>query len=530
MADEKPALPQISEADMLPLFQEFDAAAEAEMSAADPDDFGVSRARLRALIDKLPQRRAIASATADRWLDRTMRVAAERMILELGEENVTVADVHKHVFWHIRRASGIGGSEVSTVVKHYRGERGTWGDANTLVKEKLLILSPQPSTDEMARGVRAEPWIQKMFHEKAGTRSDTESLDKLRNFRWERNPAGIGTPDDISITFDNTTRKLHDFKAPSAEVMKEYDAHGISFDYVCQLHHYEIIARAAGVKFHGRSIEALDPRVFVVKEFPVEFDMELAREITTATRRIWIQHVMIGNIPAAPKPEDLEVKDSLMQEMAVEMAMLKVLGDDITARMNDLKEQIAATVQDWHDVATGKIDALVGSYSRDRTWNEEALVELAKAADIDVSPFYAPDAKKPKLDTDRALEILTELHGALVEGSDPAAILEILRDEGLPYTQKFDAEGLAKALEDQGVSLASAMGIRETFRLSTKKKQTDPEVQRLSKLREDMSQMGQMISAAIRDGVDEVINAPLQSESEIELAAVAAEASDLEMS
>lgn len=518
--------PMMTEAQALPLFEAFDLAADAEMSAAAPTEILESRTRLRALIDKLPQRSAIASATADRWLDRTMQVAAERMILEMGEENVTVEAVHNHVFWHIRRASGIGGSEVSTVVKHYRGERGTWGDANTLVKEKLLILAPQPSTDEMARGVRAEPWIQKMFHEKAGTRSDTESLDKLRNFRWARNPAGIGTPDEISITLDGKTRKLHDFKAPSAEVMKEYDSHGISFDYQCQLHHYEIIARAAGVKFHGRSIEALDPRVFVVQEFPVEFDIELAREITSATRRIWMQNVMMGVIPEAPKPDDLDVEDPIMQEMAVEMAMLKVLGDDIKTRMDDLKEDIAATVASWHGVATGKVDALVGSYSRDRTWDEEALVALAEAADIDTAPFYAPDPKKPKINAKRAEEILTELHGAVVEGEGIAEILDVLRDEGLPYEDKFDAAGLAKALEDAGVSLTTAMGVKETFRLSTKKKPTEPEVIRLSRLREDMAEMGKMIASSIREGVAEVIAAPLQEESPSELAA---EAADLSM-
>lgn len=112
----------------LPLFKAFDEAANEEQARPDPKDFDESRNRLRALIDRLPQRQAIKDEHADRWLERTLRTAVERMELEHGEGNATVSDVHRHVFWHVRRASGIGGSEAGTVLKHYRRQAGhLWG-------------------------------------------------------------------------------------------------------------------------------------------------------------------------------------------------------------------------------------------------------------------------------------------------------------------------------------------------------------------------------------------------------------------
>ena len=506
-----------AERELLPLFTAFDLASEAEAADKDPVDFIESRARLANLIDKLPQAKAISPDDANRWLDRTMRVATERMILENGgsEDGVTVGDVHRHVFWHIRRASGIGGSEISTVVKHYRGKLGSWGDANKLVKEKLLMLSPMPSTDEMARGVRAEPWIQKMFHEKAGTRSDTESLNKLRNFRWEKNPAGVGTPDEISLSADESVRRLHDFKAPSALVMEDYDSNGISFDYVCQLHHYEILARAAGIEFHGRSIEALDPRVFQVREFDVEFDAQLARDITTATRRIWMENVMEGIIPKAPKPEDLEVESREMQILAVEMAMYKVLIEDLTSRSDRNKEKISEMARDWHDVATGKLDAAVGTYSRDRVWDTDELVNLAKSAGIEVDDLYIEDAKKPKIDTDDAARILADIYKSLVDGTDDVGeILDSLKEEGIPYIKKLDVETLVKRCEEVDLSIVTAMKVKETFRLTASKKANNPQVIRLAKLRADMSEVGDSLEKAICDNTDDVMDAEFKKDEE----------------
>lgn len=521
------------------LFRAFDAAADAESARQAPADFAESRTRLAALIDRLPQRRVIENANAERWLDRTMRTAVMRMELEaessdytaaqktevaeiletLGDTDTTIAaadrerlemrleelaretrpggksgsgdavnpkivrDAHNHVLWHIRRASGIGGSEAGTVWKHFKGQKGTFSDAHNLALEKLLIMSPRPSTDQMARGIRAEPWIQKMYHEKHGVKSAQADLDKLRNYRWSKRPAAIGTPDDIVVhtlgEFAGKKRCL-DYKAPSANVMEEYERNGVSEDYVCQVHHYGMLQLASGSRFDLMSIEAFDPRTFKIVSFEVPFDKELARAISDSSDRLWHEFIMNGIIPEAPKPDDLAVDDPALINLAAQAAMLKKLGDEIGKRQKELLERISMVGSAWHDKSTGKMDLMVASFNRKRSWNEEGIRDLAEASDVDIQPFMVPD-KKGKLDADQAAAILKEVYtAASTPGANIGEILERLADEGLPVEEKLDMDALAEHLEERGVDVTGVMEVKESFLMSRKTK--GPEFERMTVL------------------------------------------------
>lgn len=486
----------INEQDLLARFKAFDAAADAEAAQPAPATAEQMAQRLTALIDKLPQRAAIKHNDAARWLERTSQMAVERMELEHGEGQASIANVFGHVLWHIRRASGFGGSDAATIVKHYRGKRGTFGDAHSLVKEKLLILSPQPSTEEMSRGIRAEPWIQRIFHEQEGIATDKASLQKLRGFRWDKRPASVGTPDDI-VLFEQdggAIRELIDYKAPSAKVMEDYDSKGISFDYVCQLHHYLVIAMASGIRIDRMSIRALDPRGFRVVPFEVPYDKELAREIVASSHKLWTDHVMTADIPVAPRPDDLPILDEALVEIGVQAAFLKVLEDDVAARKQDLCKRISAVSEDWHDVTTGRLDLKVGTWSRDRVWDEETLVGIAKSAGVDPKLFLKP-AKKGYLDPDKAVGILRELHqSALGDGKQVDAILQELRQDGLPIKMKLDLNELAEALEAQGHSLVTAARVKESLKLSQKK--SGEEFERLARVRGQVSEMAEAIETA----------------------------------
>ena len=491
----------------LPLFHAFDAAAAAEQDKEDPKDFDESRARLSALIDKLPQRNAIKNEHAARWLDRTMRTAVDRMELEHGEGNATVGDVHRHVFWHVRRASGIGGSEAGTVLKHYRGKKGTFGDAHNLVLEKLLIMSPQPSTDEMARGVRAEPWVQRMYHEQYGVKSDEKDLARLKNFRWAKRPASVGTPDDIvshtSGEFAGLKRCL-DYKAPSAAVVEDYENNGVSMDYQCQVHHYAILQLASGSKFDVMSIEAFDPRSFRILSFPVEFDVKFAKEIADGCHRMWHENVMMGVVPDAPAPDDLNVKDEKLIEIGVQAAFVKVLGDELTKRQKQLIESISLMGSEWHELATGKMELAVAAFSRTRKWNEEKLRNIAEAAEIDIAPFEIPD-KKGKVDAQAASDFLIQLHEALTE-NDADSVKKLLDDyaaSGAPIVTKLDTDKLAEHLEEHGISVIEAAEVAEAFRLSTKKK--GPEFERLSHLRTEVSDLVDGIETLAQEHAPKII-------------------------
>lgn len=478
-------------------FKRFDLAADAEASAPSPQTLEEAKGRIAELVTHLPQFTSIADAPAGRWIDRTFEMAQQRMILEKGEAKI--GDMHAHVLWHSRRASGIGGSESSTVLKHYRGERGTFGDAHNLSLEKLLVIAPQSSTPEMSRGVRAEPWLQKMYLAQNAAVSDDEGLRKLKGFRWTRRPAMIGTPDDLVILPDGK-RKILDYKAPSADVMADYDRNGISFDYVCQLHHYAILAMAAGVKFDSMEIQAFDPRSFQLVTFEVPFDKALAAELVQSCHNIWFDHVMGGVVPDAPRPDVLNVEDEAVIALGVQATMLKAIEDDAKKKREDLISRISILGSEWHDLATGKLELAVASFNRLRKWDEDGLKALAAAASVELAPFYKLGKE---LDKDRSKAVLETLYAAIHEGRDTRQILEDFYEKGLPIESKLDADALAAHLEDLGISTITAAQVQERFTMTTKKK--GPEYDRLVMLRDHVGALMEQIEQVVIEVAPQVI-------------------------
>lgn len=477
---------------------DFDKAMVAAAARATPKDLDQSRAILRPLVDLLPQRDAIQEQHLERWLDKTLVTSEKTARLEgvTGDQEI-VARAHGLAMWHLRRASAIGGSEVGTVVHHYRGEPGTFTDAHNLTMEKLLIMAPQPSTPEMARGVRAEPWIQRMYHENNGTRTDTQSLDKLRGFRWSRIPILLGTPDDMIL--ESNGLRIIDYKAPSAEVMKGYDAKGISFDYVCQLHDYAVLSMAAGVKFKKLSVEAFDPRYFTIQRYNIDFDVDLAREIARTASTLWEENVMQGVIPDAPRPDELDVEDDAVKLLGTQAAILKVIGDQIGDRLKDTRERISMIGSDWHGLSVGKLNLEVASLTRKRTWDEDSLRSLADSVGVDPAEY---EKDEDKLDQPMAMKLLKELDVA--DAATVTRIIAEMRETGLPLMIKLDADALAKRLEVEGVSTLPAATLTESFALS--RKQKGPEAEKLAALKLEASEAVDMIENMAERSAPGILN------------------------
>lgn len=451
------------------LYQSFDAAAHAEGVATPPTSFPDMEAHLRALINRLPQRAVIQDHHASRWLDRTIAMSIERVEMEHGEGNATVAHVHAHALWHVRRASAIGGSEIGTIVKHFRGDRGNFTSAKNLALEKLLIMAPQRSTPEMARGNRAEPWLQRMYHEEHGVRSDEQALGLLKGYRWSRLPQMVGTPDDIVILPDGR-RRLVDYKCPSADVNADYEKNGVSFDYVCQVHHYGILAQSAGGRFDEMEVAVFDPRYFVIHQYAVPRDNDLIQEIMRSAQVFWDQFVMNGIIPDDIAPDALEIQEGEMYQLGMQAAILKMMGDEIELRKKELLSRISAMGSEWHELATGKLDLGFASFTRSRNWDEAVLSELAQSVGIDPQA-HLKETGKP--DTDKAVALLSALHKRITEGQDPAQILADIARDGVPMKVSVDLDALEVAVRDAGVSTTPAAGLSEKFLISQKKKGPD---------------------------------------------------------
>lgn len=454
-------------------FQAFDDAIRRDTSLPDPRGFEESISRLQALVDRLPQRPAIEARNAVRWVDRTVAMAVKRMEVEHGEA-ATVGHVHGHALWHLRRASAIGGSEIGTVLRHFRGETGGFGNAHNLVLEKLLVLSPMPGTPEMERGNRAEPWLQRMYHEGRGVATDREGLDRLRGFRWGRLPQIVGTPDDIVL--EGGTRKLVDYKCPSADVAADYARSGISFDYVAQVHHYNILAQAAGTAIDAMEVAVFDARHFRIVSYPVPWDRDLAREMLQGARRIWNDHVMTGSAPDTIGPDALDTDNPDIRDMAAQVSVMKVVAEEFGTRQAEMLKRIYAMGSEWHEVSTGRLDLGFANIERQRAWKEDILEDLAARAGIDVADFRV---STDKLDADRAEAHLKAILEGL--GQTDASLqraLDALADEGLPMKSRLDAERLVEHLEAIGVDPMEAADVKERFSLTRKKKGSEAEILR----------------------------------------------------
>lgn len=493
-----------SKDNMLQKFHAFDKAILGDAALGDPSDMESSLSRLFLLIDKLPQREAIQSHHAEKWLERCAEMTVGRMQMEHGE--VRIKDVHDHVLWHIRRASGFGGSDAGTLLKHMEGKRGNFTTAHNLVLEKLLILSPQPSTPEMSRGIRAEPWIQKIYHETTKSRTDEASLSLLRGFRWDKAPFLAGTPDDIVIQ-SSGKRRLVDYKAPSADVCSDYERDGISEDYVAQLHHYATIAMAAGCRFSEMSIEVLDPRYFEVRSFDVPFEKEIAKSIVAASRQIWSENVMKGVIPDAPQSDVLNADDPDLIDFGHQAAMFRAMKEQVDAREKEMIDRISTLGTIMHDKATGKLEMGVADYSRNRSWDEDMLKSLALASGIEVSQY---EKETDKDDLEASAQMLSGLLDAYRNGEDIEERMTSLLETGLPKKKKLNLDALAEALEEAGIDTIEAAGIKASFGLTRKKK--GPGAERLVELRHSVSELMEALDEVVRETAGKIIRGEREPE------------------
>jgi len=491
------------------VFNRFDAAAIAEAERPAPANFTESIRRLSALIDLLPQRPVIEDKHAERWVNRCIEMAITRMELEHGEGKATIASVHEHVLWHVRRASAIGGSEIGTVVRHFRGERGGFSNARNLTLEKLLIMAPQAGDEAMNRGVRAEPWLQRMYLEEHDCVSDEGALDVLKGFRWEKAPQIVGTPDDL-ILYKNGRRRIIDYKCPSAAVNEEYEKKGmVSFDYVCQVHQYGIFSRESGIEFDGMDIECFDPRYFKLVTYEIVYDPDLEEEMIAGADTLWNEFVMKGVVPEVPGLGTLDTDDeetrSLMENLTLQAAVMKVIGDELTTRQKELLSRIQAIGKDAHALNEGKIDLGFASFDRKRQWDEEVLGQLATAAGLEIEDFMQSNGK---FDADQGEGLLKQIFEA--HGEDPSVIPDLVADMavagGVPQKKALNVDDLIAALEEIGVDVTPAAGIGEKFSLSRAKKNAE----KVSQIKHEAVRLSDTIEEVVEQGSADLLRDPAE--------------------
>lgn len=470
----------------------FDAAvteAEAEISSGAWSEIEDSELidRVIGLAEKLPQAPVIPVPRMAKWAATTLRVetiaARQEHVppLENGDELPAESRlrVMSGVLWHIRRLSGIGGSECGDVVKHFRGERGDFSDGVSVVKEKLMFYAPRVGTEPMRRGHRIERKLRELYHETRGDviGTDHEAMAAMRGFRSPRAPFLIGNPDDIVFVRaeGGRRRRISDYKAPSQDVFKEMVAEAaltgeIPFGYKSQLHLYGVVASLAGVAIHELELAPFDYARGVVgairpsgeRMFTVPYDKALASEIHQACSRIIFEHVMTGVVPDPVAVPQIPVPVSETAELAFRVTLLKSVAKAADAEADQLRKDLEGVIADAAPGAVGKADFDHAALTIKRSWNEDELVASARAAGVD--PEDHMTLGKHNVET-----LSDALHAALaaLEAGAPEEAAAALR-EAVAGRRELDAESLASAVAEAGGQLIAAEEARTTYAMTRK--------------------------------------------------------------
>lgn len=446
------------------------------VSEERPSTIDAMSHQLRRAVGVLPQRQFVLDANIAPWIDRVLYLASKR--IEEGAETAGYASrmeaTYSHACWHVRRLSGIGGSEAGSVLAHMSGRAPDFGDncdehtfesARNIVAGKLLIMAPSAPTRDMTRGVRAERHIRAMYHESRAVASAEGELAKWHGHRPPKAPWMIGTPDDF-VVLPTGLRKLIDYKAPSADSFESFHKE-VPFEYRAQLHHYGIVASSAGVAFDVMSLAVFSARDFEVVEFPVEISRKFATQLARAASAVWRQNVMAGRLPDIVEPENLTPDDPGVVRLGHRMTLMKMILEDVGKRQADLSKQLNAYFTHVSGNSTGRADFGVSTYSRTRKWDDSILVGMADAAGIDVARFLS-GTDKP--DPEMMASMLNSIKSRIEAGEPAAVAVQELLVNGVPMKAAFDKDACALALSAAGIDTNPAADVDTRFLISQKKR------------------------------------------------------------
>lgn len=441
-------------------------------------------------------------------LDRRVKPGVD---VEEAAEQEDYKNAWQKCLWHLRRASGFGGSEIGTIVLNMsRDENGDFGSAHNTVKEKLLLMAPQIGEPAMRRGHHMEEYVRGIHHQSSGEVEDISSLNALRGFRSEKNPYIIGTPDDITLRGDGINTKkervLLDYKCPGEEILEKYKKSGVPFGYVAQLHHYLIVAREAGIKINALQLVPFDYKGGAnTMIMPVKHDAALEEEIKNTADEVWNLYVMRGRIPEPRKAPELIVNSAELGDAMRKAGVMHAIADLMGKRAAEMKEE-AIQMADLtvEKNALGRIDAGFYFISRDAEWNEEQLRELAARAQIDADAYLVPSEGKVNQKAAAAMmRDISEKMGKPGAGKD---IHKILTD-GIKDSQVMvlDCDRLARDVRSAGVDISNCYKVKERAGLTMKRK--GPEAEEKSIVLENaagmIEEIVQMIHVQIENFVGE---------------------------
>lgn len=328
----------------------------ADIYAKFPSEF---IAKLKAMIDDLPQAPHLSQERIDRWLSAILSFEPER------------------VEWHIKRLSGLGGSEIGHVVAPFADEYDPFSQPKDIFLDKLMYTTPSAPNGHMRRGIFMEDMIRDEFRKLFQFTSAEADIAKFATFRDPKHPWLVGNPDDYGMIGNRLF--MVDYKCPMPSFKEKYDTFGVSFGYICQLHHYTQIARRLGLEVDGLALCSWDMENWTVDVRSVELNEELMDMIMEAGDWLWNECILQGKLPQTKYPPRLTITDAdkdavKLQALIEQSAKYSVIANRAYALDKEVKLEISNVL------ATRRLASAKLVYGiTDVSAKEELDMELAEA-------------------------------------------------------------------------------------------------------------------------------------------------------
>lgn len=393
-------------------------------------------------------------------------------------------DIEK-ALWHAKRVSGIGGSEIGPIVRHYMELDASAKQLNFATQEfgfasvqeiynsKILKDPITIPTPDMLRGIINEPAARSAFLRHAQSKGwnveiDEEAKAAFSTFKDPLMPWLRYSEDDVFLI--DGKRVLLDYKCPDESPL----THHLNFDYKAQLNHGALLLERAGLNVDALMLvkyNVMDQSVLTI-----DVDNDLGDIIRKAGDHFWTHHVLT-NTPVPYKPREApqlskkqliamlkgegdatdatSVYENLvdtLRENALQYGQLAMLQKALTAKMASYEDTIVALQKDISTATDNaayshEVGATNITTKKKIVLNDDEIIARAQEAGLDLTEFSTT-----KYDTKKILAALEQtcpedkLHG-LYE-TDYAHSVRMSRKTTGPTGE------IVSALRDASVELA----------------------------------------------------------------------------
>lgn len=398
-------------------------------SSASNDAIAALKRDLWSVCDQLPQRAAIDSHDAGEWIDYMANLRP------------------KEAMWHMRRASGIGGSEIGGLVRNHWNIRADFEfSAHDWALGKLLKKLPDDGNESTYRGTVMEPMIRRLFCAQYGAERLSAEFEQLKNavghLPWMRY-----SPDDlcrmsrpIPLVVNGERHQLYgrylvDFKAP-AQVEPTDD---VSFQYAAQLNQGAILCEEQGVEIDGQLLVQFDYQRCSLHLNALPVDPELCQSIREVGNHYWGE-VLEGRVPRYVFKEERVISDDLRAEATPLVQRLALLSG-VEKRVKEEADGIRQQLNTLLDLGQSRLGAErvkfpeLMSCSATQVINEDRLREYLPAEVIAECQYAGKAQAKNEFDTGavvRALEAAgVDINTVMRRKLDPAKVHQALQDNNI---------------------------------------------------------------------------------------------------